>query len=199
MSKLIKRTKDNLFENIKSLLENARKHIIKTVNTSMIITYFHIGRMIVENEQKGEKRAMYAEKTIENLSKKLTKEFGKGFTSRNLRLFRKFYLIYGNNKIWKSLISKSDKIQLSWTHYVKLININDVNERNFYEIEAINQSWSVRELERQYNSSLYERLALSRNKKKINELSKKGQIIEKPKDVIKEPLILEKNNLPINI
>ena len=154
----------------------------------MVVTYFKIGKRIVEEEQKGNKRAGYGEKLILELSKKLTKECGKGFSERNLELMRKFYLMYS---ISQSVIAKSLDFKLSWTHYIKLMTIDDEQERKFYEIESEKNNWSVRELQRQFDSALYTRLSLSRNKKKVLELSKKGQLIKSAQDVIKDPYILE--------
>jgi predicted nuclease of restriction endonuclease-like (RecB) superfamily len=191
-----------LFENIKALLHEARNAVVRNINTAMVVTYFEIGRMIVLDEQQGKKRADYAEETLKNLSLDLTREFGKGYSERNLRSFRQFYLTYNTRAIWQSAIAKSKTdisrtsnaeipFKLSWTHYLLLMRISNENERRFYEIEATNQNWSVRELERQFNSSLYERLALSRDRKKVRELSEKGHVIAMPQDAIKEPYVLE--------
>ena len=170
----------------------------------------NIGRMIVEDEQNGKYRADYAKKVLVQLSKQLTKEFGKGYSSTNLEYIRKFYKIYVN-RIPQSVVGKSKKLResaksaipqsaieefntpfvLSWTHYVQLLRIENNDERNFYEIEAAQGNWSVRELQRQFNSSLYERLALSKDKKIVKELARRGQIIEKPMDTIKHHTILE--------
>lgn len=185
-----------LFENIKALLLEARKTVARNINTAMTTTYFETGRMIVDHEQKGKKRAWYAEKTLKNLSLDLTKEFGKGFSERNLRAFRQFYLTFSTRAIRQSPIAKSKSsvlqtsytgipFRLSWTHYLLLMRISNEDERRFYEIEAVNQNWSVRELERQFNSSLYERLALSRDKKKVRELSEKGHILAMPQSPVK--------------
>lgn len=171
-------------EDIKSVLRQARSQVLHQVNSIMLNTYFHIGKKIVEQEQKGNDNAVYGTFLIENLAKSLTDEFGKGFSKRNLELIRKFYLTYRNAK---SPISQN----LSWTHYIHLMRINNENERRFYEIESQTASWSVRELERQINSALYERLALSRDKEAVKQMSEKGQIIEKPSDIIKDPYILE--------
>lgn len=198
----IKRVLENdLYGRIKTLLNEARKAVVKSVNSTMVLTYFEIGRMIVEDEQQGKSRAGYAEEIIKNLSSQLTVEFGKGFSERNLRAFRQFYLTYQDRKIWQSPIAKSqvDKMgnsseppfRLSWTHYLILIRIENDDERRFYEIETNVQNWSVRELERQFNSALYERLALSRDKGKVKDLSHKGHILEVAADVIKEPYVLE--------
>ncbi len=203
MGKIIKKQPHKkLFENIKALLHEARSAVIRNINTAMVMTYFEIGRMIVMDEQKGKKRAGYAEETLKNLSLDLTGEFGKGFSERNLRAFRQFYLTYSTRAIWQSPIAKSKTnvlqtsngkmpFRLSWTHYLLLMRIADEAERRSYEIEAAAQNWSIRELERQFNTSLYERLSLSRDKRKIRELSKKGQIITTPQDALKEPYVLE--------
>ena len=189
----------------------------------MLVTYYEIGRMIVEEEQQGKEKAKYGKELLKQLSRELTKEFGKGYSHRNLEYIRRFYLVY-MNRISQSLIAKSKKgqkmqspiaksieqinkviagesgketltalriFELSWTHHLVLMKIEDEKERNFYEIEAISQNWSVRELERQYYSSLYERLALSKDKEGVKQLAKKGQLIEKTLDIIKDPFILE--------
>ncbi|MGL4671165.1 PDDEXK nuclease domain-containing protein [Cetobacterium sp.] len=184
--------KDNLYHDIKALLENARKKVLSTVNSTMTLTYFLIGKKIVEEEQNGELRAEYGKELIKNLATKLTKEFGKGFTVRNLELIRKFYMTYSEDEKTKSVISFSENpFKLSWTHYVRLVRIQNVEERSFYEIEAEKENWTVREMDRQISSCLYERLVLSRDKEEVKALSTKGQIIEKPKDIIKDPYVLE--------
>ena len=151
----------------------------------MAKTYFLIGKRIVEEEQNGEKRAEYGKKLIKELSKKLTKEFGKGFSERNLEQMRKFYLAYSIPQ------TVSAEFRLSWSHYLILMRMENLDERNFYEIEAIENNWSLRELRRQIDSALYERLVLSRDKEKVKSLALKGQIIEKPEDIVKDPYILE--------
>jgi predicted nuclease of restriction endonuclease-like (RecB) superfamily len=180
---------ENLYKSIAQLLNNAKQKIVATINNTMVLTYFEIGKMIVEEEQKGSKNAQYGSFIIESLSNKLTSEFGKGFSKRNIELIRQFYLTYKNTK---SMISQS----LSWTHYITLMRIANPDERNFYEIECVNNTWSVRELNRQLDSGLYERLALSKDKNTILKLAKQGQIIEKPKDIIKDNYILDFLNLP---
>ncbi len=177
-------TEGQFIDGIKELLEAARNNVVKQVNTTMLMTYFEIGRRIVEQEQKGESQADYGQYLLVRLSESLSGRFGKGFSKRNLELMRQFYLTY---KIAKSSISQS----LSWTHYIRLMRIADPKERAFYEIEAASNNWSVKELNRQFDSALYQRLALSRDKDKILELSKKGQVIEKPEDILKDPYILE--------
>ncbi len=180
-----------LYAEIKALIETSRSTVVRMVNTTMVCTYFQIGRLIVEHEQKGLKRAEYAKETLKKLSEKLVNEFGKGFSERNLRSIREFYISYKKSVIWQTMSAKSETLfQLSWSHYVFLMKLPEA-ERKFYEIEAIKQSWSLRELERQFNSSLYERLALSRDKKTVKDLSQKGHIVEKPDDIIKNPYVLE--------
>lgn len=212
-----------VFHQVAELLQNARQQVLRTVNSTMTITYFEIGKIIVEEEQNGKDRAEYGKKLLRGLSKELTKEFGKGFSLVNLENMRKFYLTYSNSeslirilKIQKtqSLTGefKSQKAQsvtaeldyqtlssffkLSFTHYIFLMRIEDEKERRFYKIESEKHNWSVRELKRQYDSALYTRLSLSRDKDGILKLSEEGQIIEKPKDIIKDPYILEFLGLP---
>lgn len=190
MTSINSNTGDNIFiEDIKSLLSQARSKTVTQVNTIMLNTYYEIGKRIVEQEQKGKEVAKYGDYLLEKLSKSLTETFGKGFSKRNLELIRQFYLNYRNTK---SLISQS----LSWTHYIRLMRIDDPEERHFYEIECSQNGWSVREMNRQIDSALYQRLALSRDKEQIKNLALKGQIIEKPEDVLKDPYILEFTGLP---
>ena len=177
--------KKDIYQEIHDLLHNARQNIISNINSTMTKTYFLIGKRIVEEEQDGNKRAEYGKNLIKMLSEKLTKEFGKGFFQRNLEQMRTFYVRYS---IPQTL---SAEFKLSWSHYLILMRIEDIGTRNFYEIEAIQNNWSLRELKRQVNSSLYERLVLSKDKEKVKELAVKGQIIEKAQDVIKDPYILE--------
>ncbi|MDR0823333.1 MAG: DUF1016 N-terminal domain-containing protein, partial [Endomicrobium sp.] len=166
----IKPYKNDLADRIAELLQNARNSIVRNVNTTMVVTYFEIGRMIVEDEQKGKNRADYGKHILEDAAKRLSHKFGRGFSQRNLEQMRQFYLVYSNPQIPQTV---SAEFKLSWSHYLKLMRIVDENERKFYEIESINNNWSLRELERQYNSALYTRLALSKDKKKILELSNK--------------------------
>ena len=172
------------------LLNKARTEIVSKVNKTMVYTYYEIGRIIVEEEQNGKGRAEYGQQLIEDLSNKLSFEFGKGFSSTNIKQMRSFYQIYSKGQ------TASDEFSLSWSHYLKLMRIDDENERKFYEIEAFKNSWSLKELQRQYDSALYTRLALSRDKEKVLELAVKGLVIEKPKDAIKDPYVLEFIGLP---
>ena len=179
--------KKDIYQEIYDLLHKARQNIISNVNSTMTKTYFLIGKRIVEEEQDGNKRAEYGKNLIKILSEKLTKEFGKGFSETNLEQMRKFFKVYGIPQT----LSEEFQFNLSWSHYLILMRIEDINARNFYEIEAFENNWSLRELKRQVNSSLYERLVLSKDKEKVKELSVKGQIIEKAQDIIKDPYILE--------
>lgn len=177
--------KKDIYQEIHDLLHKARQNIISNINSTMTKTYFLIGKRIVEEEQDGNKRAEYGKKLIKTLSEKLTKEFGRGFSQRNLEQMRTFYLRYSISQ------TVSAEFKLSWSHYLILMRIEDIDARKFYEIEAFENNWSLRELKRQVNSSLYERLVLSKDKEKVKELAVKGQIIEKAQDVIKDPYILE--------
>ena len=196
------RTTSQIAERIEQLITEARKRVITTVNTTMVYTYYEIGRIIVEDEQQGEKRAEYGKSLLKELAQRLTRKFGKGFSAQSLANMRQFYLTYSQNQIFSSAIRKSSndsnlpQFTLSWTHYLRLMRIDNTDERHFYEIEATQNNWSVRELQRQFDSSLYERLALSRDKEAIIKLSYEGQIIEKPQDIIKDPYILEFVGLP---
>lgn len=190
MNKLRKIDSDNFYDRIARLLIEARNSVVQTVNKTMVETYFEVGRMIIEEEQGGNIRAEYGKQILIELSKKLTTEFGKGFSKRNLEQMRQFYLTYSKTQ------TVSAQFNLSWSHYLKLMRIDNENERKFYEIEAFENNWSLRELQRQFDSALYERLALSRDKKGVKELSEKGQIIETAKDSLKDPYILEFIGLP---
>jgi len=204
----IPKPNNQLFGKIIDLLNESRKFVAKSVNQTIVLTYFEVGKLIVEDEQQGKKRAEYGKSVLKELSQKLTEEFGKGYSVYNLERMRNFYLIF-KNRIAKteksaSLMRKSEQeksaslmrkiespFHLSWTHYLQLLKIENEEERNFYEIEATGNNWSVRELERQYESSLYERLVLSRDKEGIKKLSKKGLVLTKPIDTIKEPYVLD--------
>jgi predicted nuclease of restriction endonuclease-like (RecB) superfamily len=251
-------TDASLWSGIRALILEARRTVARGVNAALVWTNFEIGRRIVEHEQRGKVRAEYAEETLKALSRKLTAEFGRGYSVDNLQRMRMFYLMYqkyekasrisgeeilqtasvkseqlqsqvpkqivhalsaqssspgkyatasrnSGPEIWQTVSAKFQHVEksetllrksptvfpLSWSHYVFLMGIEDENERRFYEIESDNQNWSLRELRRQFSSSLYERLALSRDKKKVGDLGKQGQIVEKPEDLMKDPYVLE--------
>lgn len=188
----IQRREDALFEHISKLIEASRKQVKTAINTAMVYTYYGIGRYIVEDEQNGDSRATYGKKVLKQLSEQLSAKYGNGWSYSNLRQIRQFYMVYGNlTDTVCQIQNNAPCFKLSWSHYLILMRIERVEERRFYEIEATQQDWSVRELSRQVGSCLYERLALSRNKEEVMRLSKEGQTIEKPSDVIKNPLTLE--------
>lgn len=205
-SKRVPAVKTDFFEEVAMTVENAKTFIGRTVDLAMCITYFEIGRMIVEEEQGGKTRAEYGHGLLGELSEFLTGRFGKGFSVSTLTNARKFYATY-YPAISQAVLTKSDPemlseksqavltksypFKLSWTHYLILMRIENPDERQFYEIEAETQQWSYRQLQRQYGSSLYERLVLSRGKKDVARLAKEGHTVEKPEDVLKNPLVLE--------
>ena len=183
-------TNNILVSDIKTILHSAKTFVYQTINSTMTTTYWEIGRRIVQEEQEGEQRAKYGKALLKMLSEELKKEFGKGFSVDNLENMRRFYLVYQKSE------TLSRKFELSWSHYIFLTRVTNKNERNFYEIEAIQNSWSLRELKRQFNVAVFERLALSIDKGKIKELAAKGQVIQSAQDLIKDPYILEFVGLP---
>lgn len=180
----------NLYEQIAEVIDKARQHIATIVNLTMVHTYFEIGRMIVQDEQQGQIKAAYGKKVLKNLSLRLVAQFGNGFSERNLEQMRQFYLVYSIPQTVSAELSKHD-FRLSWSHYLFLMRIAKVEERRFYEIEAAANQWSLRQLKREYHSSLYERLATSRDKEAVLRLAHEGQTIERPQDILKNPLTLE--------
>lgn len=188
----------DLFQKVAALIEESRKRVATAVNTAMVYTYYEVGRYIVEDEQRGNTRAEYGKSVLKELSRKLTEKYGSGWSYVNLTQMRSFYLVYSQKLQTVSKQSQKEIIQtvskefvLSWSHYLILMRIENPQERSFYEIECARQQWSVRQLQRQYASSLYERLALSRDKDQVLRLAQEGQTIEKPEDIIKNPLTLE--------
>ena len=182
---------NKIIEQIKSLLESARQKVAAEVNSTLIMTYWQIGKIIVEDEQKHESRAEYGKQTLKTLSKALSEEYGKGFSRSNLQNMRQFYLAYPK---CQSVTGK-----LSWTHYCELLLISDEQKRSFYEKECLTARWSVRELKRQIDSSLFERLLLSNgdaNKEKVLSLAMNGNEIAKPEDIIRDPYVFEFLGLP---
>ncbi len=174
---------DSLYQKVKTIIENGKIKAFKAVNTAIVESNWNIGKEIIEEEQKGETRADYGKLVISNISKRLTDEFGSGYSPTNLKYMRQFYMTFPKSH------PVSD--QLSWTHYRLLLKIKDENARKFYSIETINNNWSSRELDRQISSLLFERLSISKDKEKVKELATLGQIIEKPSDAMKSHLILE--------
>lgn len=207
-----------LAEKIEILVTEARKKVASVANTAQVYTYYEIGRYIIEDEQGGKLRAEYGKGVLKRVSERLTERLGKGWSEENLRLMRKFYTLYSHvqSPIFKIQTSgleiQPPKIQTSgseiqnensnhrlrnyqfvlpWTHYLILTHVSDPDARSFYEIEAFKQQWSKRQLQRQIGSGLYERLALSRDKDEIMRLAVEGQVVEKPSDIMKDPLVME--------
>lgn len=198
-------SRDKFIGQVMQLFRDAKRKMSMTVNMTMVYSYYEAGRLIIDEEQNGNERAAYGKYILQELSGRLTEEFGRGFSYENLKLMRRFYMIYSKDMISGSAFSHSEQLPinaegrrfyLSWSHYLILMRINDIEERHFYEIEAYKNGWSKDELGRQYGSSLYERLALSRDKEKVMRLALEGQQIEKPDDIFKDPYVLEFTGLP---
>ena len=181
---------NNLINNIGKILEQGRQETFIAVNTILVRTYWQIGKYIVEFEQGGDKKVEYGSKLFERIAKDLKEKYGKGFSRTNIIYMRLLFLKYPKSQ------TLSD--QLSWSHYIELLMIDDDLERSFYEKQCIKEKWSVRELKRQMNSLLFYRIDLSKDKTGVLELSKKGQIIEKAEDIIKDPYVLEFLKIPEN-
>ena len=182
-----------LVNEIKTILDLARNNVARVINKELLMSYWKIGEIIIRYEQNDSIRAEYGEKTLKQLSKELTKEFGRGFSVSNLQFMRRLYLEYQ--------IQQTVSVKLSWSHYCELLSISDKDKRSFYEKESINSNWSVRELKRQLNTSLYERLLLSKgdiNKQEVLNLASKGMELSKPSDMIKDPYVFEFLGLPEN-
>lgn len=191
---------NDFLRSVSDVLSQARKNAKTAVNISMVYAYYEIGRMIVEEEQQGENRAAYGKQLLKELSAYLTENCGKGFSVGNLKNIRQFYKVYSSDQIGETVFSQFEnlpavstgrKFFLSWSHYLKLMRIDDVDERHFYEIECVKNNWSLREFQRQFDSALYQRLMLSTEKDAVKQLSEKGQIIEKSSDLVKDPYVLE--------
>ena len=180
-----------LVQEIRTVLNAARRTVAKQVNNELLMTYWKIGEIIVRYEQDDNIRAAYGEQTLKQLSKVLTQELGKGFSRSNIYNMRLFYLTY------EKFQTVSGK--LSWSHYCELLGISDSERRSFYEKEAVNAGWSVRELKRQIDSSLFERLLLSKgdiNKETVLALAENGAEISEPADIIRDPYVFEFLGLP---
>jgi predicted nuclease of restriction endonuclease-like (RecB) superfamily len=185
------KTKPNynkLLADIGITIETARQNAVRAINTELVKANWEMGRHIVEFEQRGQERAEYGSDLLARLSKDLKNLYGKGFGRRNILDMRRFYLAFSK---WQTVSAK-----LSWSHYISLISITDDVERKFYEKQAINQNLSVRELDHQINSALFERLALSKDKKGVLQLSEKGHIITEPHEAVKNPYVLDFLKIP---
>lgn len=213
-------SEESLYVRVRDLVVTARQTVARGVDLVQVRTNFEIGRHIVEFEQQGADRAAYGDALIRNLTIRLTYEFGQGFSLSNLKSMRQFFLLYCDrigprsqigqtvsglfemqksqtlsgrltNAAEQQAPSERRTFTLSWSHYVFLLGVKNPDERSFYEIEATGQGWTLRELKRQFDSSLFERLALSRDQAGIRQLAAQGQIVNQPKDLLKEPLVLE--------
>jgi predicted nuclease of restriction endonuclease-like (RecB) superfamily len=208
MNEIEKISMNEISIRITELIQKAREHVVKTANTTMVFTYYQIGSIIVEEWQKGELRAEYGSKLLQTISNDLTIKFGKGFSVQNLERMRNFFGLYSNSSKElrnSDLFQKSSNVlrisndnsketillPISWSHYLFLMRIENELERQFYEIESHVNQWKLKELERQFNSGLFERLSISKDKAKILQLAKEGQIVENVTDLIKDPLVLE--------
>ena len=219
-----------LYRRIRQILESARTNVARSVNTTQVVANWLIGREIVEEEQRGSRKAEYGQRLIAELSEKLQQDYGAGYSATNLKLFRQFFLAYpglrsreiGHTLRDQSSLSNVNNFpvavplksgightlcdqswqpgllhpNLSWSLYRHLVRVESLEARSFYEIEAVKNNWSARELERQINSLLYERLALSKDKKGLMRLATKGQAIQRPADVFKDPVVMEFLGLP---
>lgn len=221
-TEIIPRNYNNLLDKIAGILAESRNKVVREINKTQVLAYWEIGREIVEFEQKGKVRAEYGEELLKKLSADLSAKFGRGFSISNLQNMRLFYLDYSEKCqtasgkslksetssrkfiIRQSMFDNSRKQQtlsvkfehiLSWSQYCELLRVEEPLARSFYEQESTQNNWSVRELKRQINSMLFERLALSKDTKAVMKIAKKGQVIEKPEDAIKDPYILEFLNL----
>ncbi len=203
-----------LYEQVAELIRKSRDYVRTAVNTAMVYTYYGIGQHIVENEQQGQNRAQYGKAVLKELSKRLTNEFGPGWSVDTLENARKLFLVYSKSEpvvrksikelpsgensvptVRKSALiaqgTKDPSFVLPWSHYLILMRIDNPDERGFYEIEAYKQQWNKRELRRQVASSLYERLAMSRDKDAVMRMAKEGMTMEKNSDILRDPMVLE--------
>ncbi|MBM4394998.1 MAG: DUF1016 family protein [Deltaproteobacteria bacterium] len=222
MSDVPDKLPDALYERIAAIIETARGQVARSVNTAMVHAYWHIGREIIEVDQRGQARAGYGERVLADLAVRLGRRFGKGFSEPNLRNMRQFFLTYRTyrdgscvpeelggppNRLAPPIASGAIEIRsavpsepssallfppnLGWTHYAILMRVGDERARAFYEIEAVREGWSTRQLERQIASLLFERLAMNKNQAEILALARRGQEVAVPADVIKDPFVLE--------
>ena len=179
---------NQLLESIGLTIERSRHNAVKAINTELVKSNWEIGRHIVEYEQHGQERAEYGSDLLTRLSKDLSQRYGRGFGRRNILDMRRFYIVYPK---WQTVSAK-----LSWSHYIALVAVSDNTTRRFYEKHTLNENLSVRQLERQIDSSLFERLALSKDKKAVLKLSEKGHIISDPTEAVKDPYVLDFLKIP---
>jgi predicted nuclease of restriction endonuclease-like (RecB) superfamily len=201
----------NLLKEIRQLVEQARHNVVRNINTELLLNYWNVGRLIVAKEHSEQYDETSVRNMLIDISKELTRDLGKGFSRSQLTYMRLFFLQFpilqmsgksgvtvSHQKVKKSVkavgLTVSD--QLSWSHYYELLKCNDEMEISFYQQTAINEGWSVRELRRQMDTALFERIALSKNVKGVMKLAAKGQIIENETDIAKDPYVLEFLNIP---
>jgi predicted nuclease of restriction endonuclease-like (RecB) superfamily len=186
----------NFYQEIKRIVEQARSQTYKVINFTMVQAYWHIGKLIVEEEQRGEARAEYGKTLLKTLAQRLTQDFGKSFTETNLLYMRQFYLAFpiphalrGESAI--DIQEAGIRPELSWTHYRLLLKVKDKHIRNFYIKEAIDNSWSTRQLERQINSFYYDRILSSQDKTPVRAEAMATEPALTPEDIVKDPYVLE--------
>ena len=186
--KAVTKKYNQLLNSIGLTIEQARQNAVTSINIELVKANWEIGRHIVEFEQQGKERAEYGTDLLTRLSKDLRQLYGKGFGRRNILDMRRFYITYQK---WQAVPAK-----LSWTHFIALLGVSDNTARAFYEKQAVHEKWSYRELERQIDSSLFERLALSKDKKGVLQLSEKGHIVSHPTEAVKDPYVLDFLKIP---
>lgn len=211
---------DELYERIAAILEQARGRVARAINAAMVQAYWEIGLRLVEQEQRGDTRAEYGSELIVDISERLTERFGRGFSKQNLWRMRQFYVAFPEGSTirdpqiiaalrrqseGKAIVAAARRqsaggapfpANLSWTHYRKLLTIESAQARAFYELEATRENWSTRELERQVGAMLFERLAHSRDEDEVRALARQGQQVQRPSDIVKDPMVLEFLGLP---
>ncbi len=174
---------DALYQDIRQIIETSRSNAVRSVDFCRVQMYWQLGHRIFEEEQQGKERADYGSYLLQNLAKRLEPEFGSGFSYRQLKFCRQFYRTYPNRNTLRS--------QLNWSQYRRLIQIDDPNKREYYELESANNAWTARETGRQIDSMLYERLLMSNDKESVLAVARKERIPESPTEIIKDPMVLE--------
>ena len=185
---------NNYISEIKKILKNARQKAYTAVNSAMVEAYWEIGRRIVEEEQNGKERAEYGKEILQNLSKELTEEFGKGYSYRTLREIRQFYLMFSDFEKWRTVSAK-----LTWSHFQKVLRVSDEKARIFYLTEAAENMWSVRTLDRNISTLYYDRIVASIDKKTVEDEMKDKTKKLQAEEFIKNPVVLEFLDLPTNM
>ena len=185
---------NNYINEVKEILKNARQKAYTAINSAMVEAYWEIGRRIVEEEQRGKERAEYGKEILQNLSKELTEEFGKGYSYRTLREIRQFYLMFSDFEKWRTVSAK-----LTWSHFQKVLRVSDEKARIFYLTEAAENMWSVRTLDRNISTLYYNRIVASIDKKTVEDEMKEKTKKLQVEEFIKNPVVLEFLDLPTNM